>query len=323
MTPSPTAATAAGAGAGAGAGVFVGRFGRILSLGPDVPSASILQHAHEAAVSAGADGLRGAPEESINVLAKIVKTQSGRDAFVTVLNQFRSRKVDVGLGFTALGAVLWEALSCCAAANDVHTAKIVMMLSQTFYRTIEGDRPKSQAALFEDERPARERPLFSPDDEDDNGRDTAMRQYLKDRLVDHHIWHDGTFWEQVLWQCTIEQVRGGGERGVLCFFALFCTERAIGLTHSITQTRTPAPAASNHPLRQSVARHGQGAPSRGCATRPRRCVQPGHGHHAQHARAGLLQGSDPRVPLSHVRHTSARREPKAHFARAPHQQAVS
>ena len=259
MTPgsAATAATAAAAGAGTGVAGFVGRFGRILNLGPDASSASILQHAHEAAVSAGADGLRGAPEESINVLAKIVKTQSGRHAFVTVLNQFRSRKVDVGLGFTALGAIVWETLTCCAANNDVHTAKIVMMLSQTFYRTIEGERPKSHSALFEDERPVRERPLFSPDDEDDNGgRDTAMRQYLKDRLVDHHIWHDGTFWEQVLWQCTIEQVRAkskSGERGVGCgegsfFFASSIPSRRLvalsatsGLTQSPKHTRTPTP----------------------------------------------------------------------------------
>ena len=162
---------------------------------------------YDTALAAGADGIRGTVEESINFLSNMVKSQSGRDAFATVLNQFRSRKVDVGPGFTALGAVLWETLSCCATSNDVHTAKIIMMLSQTFYRMIDSDKPKqSKTALFTDERAPRERPLFSPDEDEDNGRDTAMRQYLKDRLVDHQIWHDGTFWEQVLWQCTIEQV---------------------------------------------------------------------------------------------------------------------
>ena len=32
------------------------------------------------------------------------------------------------------------------------------------------------------------------------------RRYIKDLLVTHPLWKDGNFWEQVLWQCAIEQV---------------------------------------------------------------------------------------------------------------------
>lgn len=182
---------------------------RILALEDSSPSA-ILNHAQIFAVGGGAEGIRGSPEESINWLARLVKSQPGRDMFMTVLNQFRSRKVNVGDGFSSLGAVLWEALDCCFASNDVHTAKVIMMLSQTFYRQLEEPAPAKPTSLFGDSPDAfgRERSGdgYGDDDDDDRGRDTGQRQYLKDKLIEHPIWHDGTFWEQVLWQCTIEQV---------------------------------------------------------------------------------------------------------------------
>jgi hypothetical protein len=187
----------------------LGGFARIEALG-NASSQTILQHAYSHVLAVGAERARGTPEESITWLARFLKTQNGRDVFVTVLNQFRSRKVDVGSGFTSLGAVLWEALDSCTGSNDVHTAKVIMMLSQTFYRTLvdaDSDTRAFRGALFGDAKDPKEKPLFSPDDDDDSGgSDTALRQYLKDRLVDHPLWHDGTFWEQVLWQCTLEQV---------------------------------------------------------------------------------------------------------------------
>ena len=32
------------------------------------------------------------------------------------------------------------------------------------------------------------------------------RDYLKEMLMSHSLWRDGSFWEQALWQCTLEQV---------------------------------------------------------------------------------------------------------------------
>lgn len=68
--------------------------------------------------------------EAVDWLCNAVKTQKGRDEFISELNQFRSRKVDVSGGFDALGVVLWHALARCQTENDVHTAKVLMMLSQ-------------------------------------------------------------------------------------------------------------------------------------------------------------------------------------------------
>lgn len=50
------------------------------------------------------------------------------------------------------------------------------------------------------------------EDEDDGesyrlaDRSAGSREYLKSTLMNHAIWSDRTFWEQALWQCTMEQV---------------------------------------------------------------------------------------------------------------------
>ncbi len=44
------------------------------------------------------------------------------------------------------------------------------------------------------------------EDEADRDRHPGRREYLKEMLSAHHIWHNGNFWEQALWQCAIEQV---------------------------------------------------------------------------------------------------------------------
>jgi hypothetical protein len=40
-------------------------------------------------------------------------------------------------------------------------------------------------------------------------RGAGNREYLKSTLMAHDIWKDRSFWEQTLWQCTMEQVRHG------------------------------------------------------------------------------------------------------------------
>jgi hypothetical protein len=69
-------------------------------------------------------------ESSIFQLCHLCDSTEGRKLFVNVLNQFRSKKVEVGLGFAALGAVVWYLLTKCLHVNDVHNAKIIMILSQ-------------------------------------------------------------------------------------------------------------------------------------------------------------------------------------------------
>ena len=36
----------------------------------------------------------------------------------------------MGLGFSILGTILWNVLDRCKESNDIHSAKVIMMLSQ-------------------------------------------------------------------------------------------------------------------------------------------------------------------------------------------------
>lgn len=44
------------------------------------------------------------------------------------------------------------------------------------------------------------------EDEDGAKRGVQYRQFIKEKLMGHRIWHDGSYWEQALWQCALEQV---------------------------------------------------------------------------------------------------------------------
>jgi len=178
-------------------------------------------------------------ENSVCWLSDCVRSQFGRDTFATVLNQFRSRKVDVGDAYHALGAVLWQCLDHCADAVDIHTSKVIMMLSQTFY-CMNAASPKANGKMKKakkansitlqtqldlgddaDETDGAESDGIDGDDRyaekgkgKDNdreeseivGRGQGVRKYLKEMLTAHHIWKDGKYWEQVLWECAIEQL---------------------------------------------------------------------------------------------------------------------
>jgi hypothetical protein len=67
----------------------------------------------------------------------------------------------------------------------------------------------------------------SSDDEEEDGaaRGAENRQYIKELLTAHPIWKDGTYWEQTLWQCAIEQVRAQNFVA-LCILLLY--HRGVG-----------------------------------------------------------------------------------------------
>lgn len=151
--------------------------------------------------------------EAVEWLVTAVQTKRGRDSFITELNQFRSRKVELGGGFDALGVVLWKTLSYCQDQNDVHNSKIIMMLSQTFYRfRSKNDKSSQEDSNNNSESAKKKVKARNEDDEDDDDDDDApkrgveFREYIKEKLMGHPIWEDGNFWEQALWQCAIEQV---------------------------------------------------------------------------------------------------------------------
>ncbi len=190
----------------------------------DLSPGSVLEHCRQYTLkSTVEDKMSRAYEESVEKsvcwLGECVRTQAGRDAFVTALNQFRSQKVDVGEAYYALAAVLWQTLDQCAGAVDIHTSKVIMMLSQTFYRmnVTDDSAPVKKSKRRGSANSARRgsNNLQSGDDAKDSdsedegeikGRGVGVRKYLKELLTPHVIWKDGKFWEQVLWECAIEQL---------------------------------------------------------------------------------------------------------------------
>eukprot|EP01032_Pedospumella_encystans_P009944 gene9944-11660_t len=149
--------------------------------------------------------------DAVEGISRAIKTQAGRDAFTSELNQFRSKKVEVGEGFCALGAVLWTTLSHCQAENDIHTASVIMMLSQTFYKKIVRESTKHAKKesnhSHNDQQSQSKNNDKEEEEEEESDRGVENRMYIKELLITHPIWKDGNYWEQTLWQCAIEQLQ--------------------------------------------------------------------------------------------------------------------
>ena len=146
-------------------------------------------------------------ELSVVQIAKKTVTQVGRDAFVIAFNKFRSKQVDVGDGYYHLGAVIWECLAHCQSYHDVHSAKIIMMLSQTFYMLGESREKKEVTKACDDKSDEDEDEDDDDDDDDDEKGRAAQRRYLREILIGHPLWKESRFWEGALWQLVLEQLQ--------------------------------------------------------------------------------------------------------------------
>ena len=181
-----------------------------------------------------------AADEAVKSLEDLVTSQEGRDTFINGLNQFRSRKVDVGIGYERLGQVLWKTLDECSNGehNDVRSAKIIMMLSQTFYRN-ELPLPPPPAANSGNSADVTTATAVRSNGVQNKGSQSdekggsvehgsncsdavsprssvsssgtgerATREYIKGMLREHRIWHHDNcrFWEQCLWQLVVDQL---------------------------------------------------------------------------------------------------------------------
>jgi hypothetical protein len=86
--------------------------------------------------------------------------------------------------FDGLCRVLESLLDGCDRESaDVASAKMVMMLAQTFY-------------------------MVKEEDKDDTSR--SKRMYPKDKLCQHPIWLDEDFWVQALFQCVTDSLSNSG-----------------------------------------------------------------------------------------------------------------
>lgn len=142
------------------------------------------------------------PELAVEKIRDGMNNKEGREIIINALNQYRSRKVNVGAGFTALGKLLWYLLDSAYRDNDTRCARVVMMLSQTFHRNVEPNK--------EDETEKKDEERSKRDSTDDVSavEKRLEREYVKTQVSTHQIWHasSGRFWEQALWQLVVEQL---------------------------------------------------------------------------------------------------------------------
>lgn len=112
--------------------------------------------------------------------------QSSRQAILYELNNQRSKKTEVigETNFLSLCRLFKSFLSGCGhEAIDVSNAKMLMILSQTF---------------------------FHVNKTDDNTVDRESRVYVKDKIVRHSIWANDEFWDHALEQCVSESLQKSG-----------------------------------------------------------------------------------------------------------------
>ena len=119
-------------------------------------------------------------------LVAMLQNEAGREALIHALNLQRARRTEISEGFEELAKAIGVVLDKCQQHRDVHTAKMAMMLSQTFYREVAKEQ----------------QPGSAPPSRDD-------REYLKQALLTHPLWEDMSFWDEACWQSISESLKEG------------------------------------------------------------------------------------------------------------------
>ena len=126
----------------------------------------------------------GLGERERKRLAGTLQSDHGRSALIHSLNQQRSRRTEIAAkGFTELANAVLIVLDKCLETKDVQTAKMAMMLSQTFYQ--DGEEAGSDG-------------------------DRKARIFLKSSLLHHPLWRDVHFWDESCWSAIRESLSEGG-----------------------------------------------------------------------------------------------------------------
>mmetsp|Transcript_20644 Transcript_20644/g.24438 ORF Transcript_20644/g.24438 Transcript_20644/m.24438 type:complete len:669 (-) Transcript_20644:123-2129(-) len=128
----------------------------------------------------------------------LLQKPEGREALVHALNQQRSRRTEIEDGFEELCEAMSVVLDKCRENRDVHTAKMAMMLSQTFYR-------EPILVVESNSLPTGTRGRA----ESSSGPSRKGREYLKSALISHPLWEDMSFWDEACWQSIRESVKEG------------------------------------------------------------------------------------------------------------------
>jgi hypothetical protein len=117
--------------------------------------------------------------EVLNEMTALLRTPHGRTAFGTILNQFRA--LSTGLPARAFDTLEYLVKIFLDEAHDQHhtqPAKVVMIMSQTFFRRSTADA------------------TIAPSSADGSVPAAAQREYLHARVYHHAIFRDMRFWKE-------------------------------------------------------------------------------------------------------------------------------
>ena len=117
--------------------------------------------------------------------------ESNRSMFVKLLNLQRSKVQNVGIGYSALATLMCNYLDCCAKQSDVRSAKMIMIMSETFYR---------------------HRQIIDGSEKNSKQQRTETREYLQTHIRQHGLWHNPHFWEEAFFMSCREEVNKHMER---------------------------------------------------------------------------------------------------------------
>jgi hypothetical protein len=183
-------------------------------------------------------------------LATMLETEAGREALVHALIQQRSRRTEITeQGFTELAAAISIVLDKCRENRDIHTAKMAMMLSQTFWKNLD----EAQSAPTSPRSPgsAPQSPLSPPPISQTttttNPPNTTTpttnrdgREYVKSALESHPLWQDLAFWEDACWQSIRQSLKEGASDTAWHDMGPLETKDAVLRVHNIVFSQVGA-----------------------------------------------------------------------------------
>jgi|EP00945_MAST-04E_sp_MAST-4E-sp1_P008441 tetratricopeptide (TPR) repeat protein len=121
----------------------------------------------------------------------LLEKMSHRQNLIRLMNLQRSKLQAIGEGFDDLVEVMNHFLDKCVEQNDVKGAKMMMIMSETFFRFVNS--------------PGNERDAADPKDGNEEIREET-REYLQESIKSHRIWHNQHFWEEAFFLSVREEV---------------------------------------------------------------------------------------------------------------------
>ncbi len=125
--------------------------------------------------------------EEINDL---LDKERNRKLVIRLMNIQRSKRQDVGPGFSLVVDIMNVFLDKCVQQNDVKGGKMMMIMSETFFRFRQHTPGKANSGEISQENNTRE----------------MGREYLQESIKNHRIWENPHFWEEAFFLSVREEV---------------------------------------------------------------------------------------------------------------------